>query len=363
MKKLFFTLFTSIIFITGCTSPKKPTIKGEILNNKKTSKISLIELEDGYNVIDYANPKKNAFSFDSSFSDTKLLQIRTDDYSVANQLFFYEPKLHYEIAINNKTIKITAPKNSLQYKYNHLLSKIKPFEEKLEQISQDTTLTKTQLNELSTKYFSKILDTKKNYIKKQPESYISLYLLKNLVEMESVLSFYELESFFDIINVKAHKKSPLLDFIENKLEALKRNRIIGKYAPSFSLKNPQGKKYSIENFRGKYILLDFWASWCAPCRVENKKIRQLYKKYKDKDFTIVSISFDNNKEKWIKAIKEDKIPWVHISDLKGFNKSEMRNLYKINSLPTTYIIDKEGKVIDQDLTHNELEKVLKKIYP
>ncbi|WP_203256183.1 TlpA disulfide reductase family protein [Hyunsoonleella ulvae] len=361
MKILNASLLILLLF-TSCKPSIKPNLIGKITDNDNVQQIKLIGLENGYTILDSTSVVNQTFSFNLSFKNKQLLKLRTNDRKVSTPLFFYEPGLNYTFHIENKEALIQAPENSLQYKYNELLKKLNPLNEKLSKISQDTTLTKAELNTLSTKYFTEQLNIKKNYIRTHPESYISLYLLKDLVRLGPILSYQELKDFFNIVNIDAHKGNPMLDFIGDKLKTIEANRIIGKTAPAFSLKSPNGKVYTLADFKGGYTLIDFWASWCAPCRVANKNIIPLYEKYKDKGFNIISISFDENKEKWVKAIEEDKIPWVQVSDLKGFKNSEIRSLYKVKQLPTTYVLDPEGKVVDQHLKHHELENLLETIY-
>ena len=114
--------------------------------------------------------------------------------------------------------------------------------------------------------------------------------------------------------------------------------------------------------RGKVVLIDFWASWCGPCRRENPNVVKLYEKYKDKGFEIFSISLDKDKTAWIKAIKDDNLKWTnHVSDLKYWS-SEAAKLYGVSSIPSTVLIDKEGRVIAKNLRGRDLELKMKEIF-
>lgn len=362
MKTLNILVLLMCIFSMSCTQPIEPSLKGEIVNNNEVQHIKLVSVEDGYKVLDSIEVKGRSFSFNPIFKSKKLLQIRTNDFNIYSMLFFYEPELKYKLHIENNGAVIEAPVNSVQHEYNVLLKKLNPLNEKLSEVSQDTSLTKEELNNLSSKYYRNLLDEKKSYIQKHPESYVSLYLLKDIIDRGSSLSYHELSTFFNMVNIDVHKESYMLDFISDELKNMEEMRMVGNSAPAFSLKTPTGKVYTLEDFKGGYTLIDFWASWCAPCRVANRKIIPLYEKYKDRGFNIVSISFDEDREKWIKAIEEDQIPWPQVSDLKGFYKSEIKDLYNVEQLPTTYLIDSEGNVVDQHLKHEELEQLLEKIY-
>ena len=136
---------------------------------------------------------------------------------------------------------------------------------------------------------------------------------------------------------------------------------IGAIAPEIKLKSPDGKLIALSSLKGKVVLLDFWASWCRPCRVENPNVVKLYNKYKDRGFTIYSVSLDQNKDKWMAAITKDQLTWSnHVSELTGW-KSSAGNKYGVSSIPKTFLIDANGKIIAYDLRGNDLEKKLSEI--
>lgn len=136
---------------------------------------------------------------------------------------------------------------------------------------------------------------------------------------------------------------------------------IGKPAPDLNFATPEGKMLSLSSLKGKVILLDFWASWCKPCRMENPNVVKLYNQYKDKGFTVYSVSLDNNKAQWINAIQADGLIWPnHVSDLGGWNAVPAA-IYSVNSIPQTYLIDANGTIIAKDLRGEELAAKLKEI--
>jgi thiol-disulfide isomerase/thioredoxin len=136
---------------------------------------------------------------------------------------------------------------------------------------------------------------------------------------------------------------------------------IGAIAPEINLQSPDGKFIALSSLKGKVVLLDFWASWCRPCRAENPNVVRLYNKYKDKGFTVYSVSLDQNKDKWLAAIAQDKLTWSnHVSELTGW-KSSAGNKYGVSSIPKTFLIDAKGKIIAYDLRGNDLEKKLSEI--
>lgn len=136
----------------------------------------------------------------------------------------------------------------------------------------------------------------------------------------------------------------------------------GKEAPDFSMPDVNGKEVKLSSFRGKYVLVDFWASWCAPCRKENPNLVKAYQQFHDKNFTILGVSLDmpGQKEKWLQAIKDDKLTWTNISDLQFWN-SPVVAMYGFNGIPFNVLLDPDGKVIAQELRGQALEAKLNEL--
>ena len=139
-------------------------------------------------------------------------------------------------------------------------------------------------------------------------------------------------------------------------DRLKASQLAGE-APAFTLPDKDGKQVSLSDFRGKYVLLDFWASWCAPCRAKNRALNEKYPKLKDQGIEVISISLDDNKQAWLKAVREDNIRWKQLVDLNGFKGSSVAKAYKVEQVPTVYIIDPQGQVIQKNPTEEEIARI------
>lgn len=136
---------------------------------------------------------------------------------------------------------------------------------------------------------------------------------------------------------------------------------VGDQAPVLSYPGPQGKIISLDDFRGKYVLVDFWASWCAPCRAANPELVKVYHKFKNKDFTIFGVSLDSKKASWEKAIAQDQLSWSQVSDLKGWNSAPAAT-YGVEAIPANFLLNPSGKVIAKNLEAHELSARLDSIF-
>ncbi len=135
---------------------------------------------------------------------------------------------------------------------------------------------------------------------------------------------------------------------------------IGSQAPDFTMNDTEGKPFKLSQLKGKYVLVDFWASWCAPCRGENPNIVAAYNQFKDKNFTILGVSLDDNKDKWLQAIKADKLDWKQVSDLKGWENATV-SMYGYDGIPYNVLLDPQGKIVATSLRESALQSKLQEL--
>ncbi len=196
----------------------------------------------------------------------------------------------------------------------------------------------------------------KEYTKKNNEAIVDVYAI-------SYLNIDENYEFIKSIIDKHQAQLASSEYTQEyaaKLEGYAK-LAVGSVAPEIALNDPNGKEIKLSSLRGKVVLLDFWASWCGPCRKENPNNVKLYKQYNSKGFEIYGVSLDKNMEDWKQAIMEDQLTWSHVSDLK-FWQSEAAALYKVEAIPATFLLDKDGKILAKNLRGEELAEYLNKLF-
>lgn len=191
-----------------------------------------------------------------------------------------------------------------------------------------------------------------DFIEKHPGSIAAYFVVTGLQADEDPEAYIKVGEAL----MKSYPKFNYIPTLNEQVQFLQLAKK-GVEAPELNYANPEGNMISLSSLRGKYVLVDFWASWCKPCRQENPNVLALYNTYKDKNFEIYGYSLDKNKEDWIAAIEEDQINWIHTSDLNGWQAQGSLD-YGVQSIPATFLIDPNGIIIARDLTGKALEEKL-----
>lgn len=215
---------------------------------------------------------------------------------------------------------------------------------------------------LNIRYEAIIADQKQvllDFIKTNTNSLVSLDALEKYAG--SMPDLAEVEPLYNSFSASLKNSTAGKEYaaVLSKMKAI----AVGDIAPDFTQNDPDGKPIKLSSFRGQYLLVDFWASWCGPCRAENPNVVKAYAKYHNKGFEILGVSLDNDKgkENWLKAIKSDNLTWPQVSDLKYW-ENEVAVQYYIRSIPTNFLLDKTGKIIGKNLIGVDLEKKLAEIF-
>jgi thiol-disulfide isomerase/thioredoxin len=206
---------------------------------------------------------------------------------------------------------------------------------------------------LSTIYY----DAQLAFIQKNPASPVSLYFVKQTLGLD----------------MDAAKAGPMFQLLSSALQnsnagkelaasiEVGRKSMIGTAATDFTQPSPEGTGIALSSFKGKYVLVDFWASWCGPCRAESPNLVKAYEQYKSKGFEIYSVSLDEDKSKWLKAIKDDKYTWPQAGDLKGWDNAAAV-VYGVSGIPFNFLVDSNGVIVARNLRGEDLEKKLKELF-
>ncbi|MDF2514886.1 MAG: Peroxiredoxin [Sphingobacterium sp.] len=323
MKKL--VLFIICLLPVLLTAQEPFTLEGHLGKLKKGQKLYL--LKDKI-VIDSATVDDGRFVIHGEISEPELASISLEKNGYGEQLGFY---------LDKGKISIEGPNNLNGAKIKG--SKINTENEQLENAIRTLDDTEACLD----------------FAASHPDSYISLVALERISKDENSL---------DRVKEAYKKLSGRLKETSKgaALPALFGGGVdIGTIASDFTLNDAEGKPVKLTDYRGKYVLLDFWASWCVPCRVENPNLRRNYDKFKAKGFEVVGVSLDKTKGPWLKAIQDDDLPWRQVSDLKGW-QSKVPVAFSVVAIPQNFLIDPNGRIIARDLKGDLLEKKLEEIY-
>lgn len=364
--KNFLIILVMALSVLACNTAKDQfAIRGTIAG-VETGKVYLEKIVNGHpQSIDTADVVGGKFTFNGKMAipDIRVLRLNDQDYFAT-------------LFVDNSTIKVIARKDSLGNTKitgspTHDIFQL--YLTELERMNKDVIKLQSKYqNAMSSGNadegkkaeidYSAMMDNMKvftkNFVKEHNSSVVSAYIA--LVQLANQIEGAELESIVNKYPVEISTSEYVVKLKEIAAELKK--TAVGAIAPDFTMNDPNGKPVQLSSLRGKVVMIDFWASWCKPCRLENPNVVKLYQKYSAKGFEIIGVSLDKTKEDWIQAIREDQLSWIHVSDLQFWQNSAAR-LYSVNLIPQTYLLDKEGKIIAKGLRSEELAEKLSQLFP
>ncbi|MFK5981637.1 MAG: TlpA disulfide reductase family protein [Flavobacteriaceae bacterium] len=363
MKHLLF-LFISLTIIS-CNNTDNSTYKisGNVIGFEEGTNIFVFKIDDKNQsiAIDTLVVKDNKISGVYSKSDVLTINYLQIENTRGNILYFPE-NTDLEVLIDKNDLAssyITGSKQNDSYKEHK--ERMNGFNnQRVEKTEKFKQARRNQDVKLASQIQEEIKDIalyenayKTQFVKENPNSLFSVLLLSEMVNRKDIPAMDAA--------IIANKFSPKISSTQSgksliTLIASLKKADVGGLAPNFSAATPQGEKLALNDVLGKYTIIDFWASWCKPCRRENPNVVRVYNEYHDKGLNIISVSLDKagQKERWIKAIEDDKMNWHHVSNLQGWNEP-IAKMYSVRSIPATFLLDEKGNIIAKNLRGNALD--------
>jgi len=373
-----FIYFLSILFlVVSCSSSDEKTIivSGQFSNAPEAVVyLELIGTDDLPQIVDSVTMNAGVFELRANTAEESLLQLRFPDSKTAPYVF---------VVSDSKKIKLTGDWNDfsrLRFEGSPASERLRLLLDSLARKQQEmmvleqsiSSLTDSTLKGTSAQKYKSSVEQTNQYIRsfadKDESPVVSLFAASMLSQSNSAA---ETEVMMNGLQKRFPRHAWVGKVVEQyraemdkakKAESTAAKIVPGAVAPDLSMSDQEGKLLSISSFRGKYVLVDFWASWCGPCRAENPNVVAAFEKYKTKNFTVLGVSLDKDKASWLEAIQEDKLSWSHISDLK-FWQSAAVPVYGITGIPFNVLLDPDGKIIAVGLRgddlHQKLAEVLK----
>lgn len=370
MKTRMLFLLLTVICIISSYAQSTFVINGDCQQMKDGDKVYMTYKVNRKIILDSTLVKNRKFSFSGSIGEPVKAGIYHNEnpmlieYTDNSLNVYLEPGnilIKSEGALGNSIISGTPLNRDLQLLQNKLAvlkkkaAKYKDPDFFTEADKKDTAFIRINEENGLINLRDRIL-LELEFAREHPQSQVSLELVAKNSWQKKFIS--ETEAVYAILS-DSMKNTALGLTIKDNIHRARRTGP-GMEAKEFTMQDMNGKTVSLSSYKGQYVLLDFWASWCLPCRAEHPNLIAAYEKYKDAGFTILSVSIDTNRDNWLKAVEKDGLTWTQVSDLKG-DKGEAHLLYGITTIPANYLIDPNGKIIAQDIKGTTLSTTLEKV--
>jgi len=362
MKKLFVTISAIGLLFASCSKTDQYKLTGHI-EGFQDGKVYLSKLQDNELVkIDSVDYKNGAFELKGNVNQPDLYFIELQGQRIPIQFFIENSEITIDANVENlRDVKINGSSNQDIYKV--FVASQKTFQEKQQALIKEYQTANQSKNKVLMDSIRNAFDkvesdkelTSKDFIKNNSTSVVSAYIAYRLSIGKEAPALEEVYNFLD----ESAKLSSYAVRIKDKIALLKKVAV-GKAAPDFTINTPEDTPFSLSELKGKVVVIDFWASWCGPCRRENPEMVKLYKQLHPKGVEFLGVSLDKNKDAWLKAITDDGLVWNHVSDLKYWN-SKVAKMYGINGIPATVLIDQNGVIVAKKIFGEELKTAIEKL--
>ena len=367
MRKNFSILSVIALLWFSCDSSKEPqfTVDADISGVEESTMIYLKKVIDGkMEAIDSAILKNSKVQFKGILERPEMIYLNISDTRKAVNVFCENSPITVKVHVDNLD-KAVVRGSSVHDDLMEFKAYLKPVDEKSTELNERYREAATRSDNAAMEEVVSLYDALrieqismiKKFVDSKPTSYISPFIIRNYLAYD--MEVEELEAILTSLDSSVYDAIEYANLNE-RVETLK-SVAIGQTAVDFALNDTTGNPIAISTFRGKILLIDFWASWCRPCRIENPNVVELYNDFNDKDFEIIGVSFDEDRDRWIQAIQDDGLIWPHVSDLKGW-QSAAGKMYAINAIPATVLLDREGKIVAKNLRGDALRAKLEEMY-